>query len=230
MRGYWKEAEGIPEYINMLEDARKRSIRINKTNPITFASILEIATEAMLKSAPFPRANEEWESMPEIGKDWPAWKALYKRYQNQEHVKAQINGDNAFAAKEETVADATDQGKDPPAQFTLEDLEACFDNLACAAKADQDSIAELVKVNAALVKTNADLTAALAKLTAESKAQPSNNSRRRGGRNRGGGGGGSKDGEGEKCPICNHGVHAKEDCWELPQNASKRPAGWKSVL
>jgi len=186
----------------------------------------------MLKSAPFPHANEEWENTPVSGKTWSAWKTLYKRAQNQERVRAQINGDSAFAATGEGATQEGGQegespGKDPPAQVTLEDLEACFDNLACAAKADQDSIAELVKANAALVKTNKDLTTALAKLAADARAAP-NTSRKRGGRGRGGGGGGEKDGE--KCPICNKAGHGKAGCWELPENASKRPDGWKSVL
>jgi len=33
------------------------------------------------------------------------------------------------------------------------------------------------------------------------------------------------------CPHCNH-IHPNRShaqCWELPDNASKRPAGWKSV-
>ena len=63
MREYHHAAEGVPEYINMLEDAQRTAIRIDKNNPITDASVLAVATASMMSSQQFPRATEEWEHL-----------------------------------------------------------------------------------------------------------------------------------------------------------------------
>mmetsp|Transcript_56814 Transcript_56814/g.169634 ORF Transcript_56814/g.169634 Transcript_56814/m.169634 type:complete len:325 (-) Transcript_56814:327-1301(-) len=57
------EAAGINEYINMLEDGQRQSIRIDEDNPITNGTLLNVATGAMLKTKQFPRANEEYEAL-----------------------------------------------------------------------------------------------------------------------------------------------------------------------
>ena len=56
------EAEGIPDYINALEDAKKTSKRSGKT--ITNATFVMITTNTMLVNGAFPRANNEWEDIP----------------------------------------------------------------------------------------------------------------------------------------------------------------------
>ena len=68
MRKYHQQADGINEYINKLEDAQRTSLRIDKTNPITDTSVLNIATAAMLSSQRPPRTTEEWEDVPPVDK------------------------------------------------------------------------------------------------------------------------------------------------------------------
>ena len=48
--------EGIPTYINMLEDAQKQSNRAG--NPITDPTLLLFASNEMLRTDQFPQANE----------------------------------------------------------------------------------------------------------------------------------------------------------------------------
>ena len=67
---YYQQADGIPEYINMLEDDQRTALRIDETNPITDTSVLNIATAAMLSSQQFPRTTEEWEDVPPVDKHW----------------------------------------------------------------------------------------------------------------------------------------------------------------
>ena len=67
--------EGIPEYVNALEDVQKRSKRAG--NPITEETLLIIATNTMILAERFSRADEIWEDLPKK-KNWPAWKNLYK--------------------------------------------------------------------------------------------------------------------------------------------------------
>jgi len=60
MQGYHLKAKGIPEYINALEDAKKRSKRVAPCKPITDGTLLMFATNDMLSTEQFQRANETW--------------------------------------------------------------------------------------------------------------------------------------------------------------------------
>ena len=62
MQTYHEDMEGIPTYINMLEDAQKQSNRAG--NPITDPTLLLFASNAMLRTDQFPWANEIWEDLP----------------------------------------------------------------------------------------------------------------------------------------------------------------------
>ena len=53
---YYEEMEGIPTYINMFKDAQKQFNRAG--NPITDPTLLLFASNAMLRTDQFPRANE----------------------------------------------------------------------------------------------------------------------------------------------------------------------------
>ena len=70
MRKYHLQADGIPEYINMLEDAQRTALLIDKTNPITDTSVLNIVTAVMLSTQQFPRTTEDWEDAPRVDKHW----------------------------------------------------------------------------------------------------------------------------------------------------------------
>ena len=62
MQMYHEEMEGIPAYINKLEDAQKQSNR--EDNPITDPTLLLFAANAMLRTDRLPRADEIWEDLP----------------------------------------------------------------------------------------------------------------------------------------------------------------------
>ena len=57
MQRYHLEVEGIPEYINMLEDSQRQAGRAGRT--ITEDTLLLFVSSAMLTSERFPRANED---------------------------------------------------------------------------------------------------------------------------------------------------------------------------
>ena len=73
---YHLEAKGIPEYINMLEDAQRQAGWAGRT--ITDEFLLLFASTAMLTSERFPRANDDWEYRAERNKTWASWKLAYK--------------------------------------------------------------------------------------------------------------------------------------------------------
>ena len=71
MQRYHLEVEGIPEYINMLEDAQRQAVREGRT--IADETLLLFVSTAMLTSERFPRSNDDWEERAEIYKTWPQW-------------------------------------------------------------------------------------------------------------------------------------------------------------
>ena len=59
MQRYHLKVEGIPEYINILEDAQRQAGRAGRT--IADETLLIFASTAILTSEQFPRANDDWE-------------------------------------------------------------------------------------------------------------------------------------------------------------------------
>ena len=93
MQRYHLEVEGIPEYINMLEDAQREAGRAGRI--ISDETLLLFSSTAMLKSERFPRTNDDWEDRVERYKTWEQWKTAYKRAHAQARVKAQANDGSA---------------------------------------------------------------------------------------------------------------------------------------
>ena len=92
MQRYHLEVEGIPEYINMLEDAQWQAGRAGQT--IADETLLIFASTAVLTSECFPRANGDWEDRAERYKTWANWKSAYK----QAHAKARVKRKPLMAA------------------------------------------------------------------------------------------------------------------------------------
>ena len=129
MCDYHLTAEGIPEYINMLEDAQRQALRIDENNPITDASVLVIATSAFLKDNRFPRTSEDWEDLPSNQKTWDTWKTMYKAAQGRERIRVKAaGGTNSFGGSNEGSANAASAGEPPNSDevaASVGDLEAC---------------------------------------------------------------------------------------------------------
>ena len=77
MQRYHLEVEGIPKYINMLEDAQRQAGRVGQT--IAKKTLLLFSTTEMLTIERFPRANNDWEERAERDKTWMQWKVAYKK-------------------------------------------------------------------------------------------------------------------------------------------------------
>ena len=59
MQRYHLEVEGIPKYINMLEDAQRQAVQAGQT--IADETLLLFASNAMLTSERFYQANDDLE-------------------------------------------------------------------------------------------------------------------------------------------------------------------------
>ena len=73
MQRYHLEVKGIPDYINMLEDAQKQAGRSGRT--IVDETLLLFASTAMLTTEKNLRTNNNWEYCVESNKTWAEWKA-----------------------------------------------------------------------------------------------------------------------------------------------------------
>ena len=105
------EVEGIPEYINMLEDAQRQAGRAGRA--ISDETLLIFNSTAMLTSERFPRANNDWEDRAELDKTWAVWKLAYK----QDHAKARVK---AQAHEGSTKLGAANSAAHPEDQLPLD--------------------------------------------------------------------------------------------------------------
>jgi hypothetical protein len=74
MHTYYVQADGIPQYINMLEDAQKKAKRAGM--PIADVKLV-MASAAVLAAQHFPRKVDDWEDLPATSRTWPAWKKAF---------------------------------------------------------------------------------------------------------------------------------------------------------
>lgn len=153
MMTFYATAEGIPEYINKLEDAQRKLARANL--PMQDVQLLAIASTAVLAAQHFPRATDEWEAMAPELKTWATWKTTYRaaHIARKRQLLAAGSGEPLNRAHAVTAD-------------TYNRLDDYLDNLANAAAHEKSTLAQLVESNATLTANNAALTASLAALSA----------------------------------------------------------------
>jgi hypothetical protein len=75
MHGYYAQADGIPQYIIMLEEAQKKAKRAGM--PIADIKPVMMASAAILAAQHFPREVNNWEGLPTNSCLWTAWKMAF---------------------------------------------------------------------------------------------------------------------------------------------------------
>jgi hypothetical protein len=83
MHGYYAQADGIPQYIIMLEEAQKKAKRVGM--PIADIKLIMMASAAILTAQNFPREVDNWEGLPANSGSWAAWKMAF----HLAHLKCQ---------------------------------------------------------------------------------------------------------------------------------------------
>ena len=73
---YYKESEGIPEFLLKLAKAREKLARGGLA--MLDEVLLATATSQVFKSMHFPEAAREWERLPAASKTWAAWQVKYR--------------------------------------------------------------------------------------------------------------------------------------------------------
>jgi hypothetical protein len=70
MHNYYTQVDGIPKYINMLEDAQKKATRAGM--PIANVKLVMMASAAILAAQHFPGKVDNWEGLPSASRTWTA--------------------------------------------------------------------------------------------------------------------------------------------------------------
>jgi hypothetical protein len=83
MHGYYAQADGIPQYIIMLEEAQKKAKRAGM--PIADIELVMMALAAVLAVIHFPCEVDDWEGLPAHGCTWADWKTSFR----SAHLKRQ---------------------------------------------------------------------------------------------------------------------------------------------
>ena len=77
--GWWAEYPRVPEYVNRLEEAQRKSVRASL--PIGDKWLAAIATSSLLAAGSFPKQRPNWDSLPRANKTWTAWKTAFRAHQ-----------------------------------------------------------------------------------------------------------------------------------------------------
>ena len=159
MQAYYEQADGIPQYIALLEDAQKKAKRAHM--PIADAELVMMASTAVLAVQHFPREVDDWEGLPASARTWSAWKAAFRlaHLKRQRQILA-TKGSKPLGGAHAAIPVT---GK----------METALDNLALAATSDKATLQQLTAANLALTTTVATLTATNKKLVdAAAKKKP----------------------------------------------------------
>jgi hypothetical protein len=154
MTQYYVQADGIPQFIVMMEDAQKKAKRAGM--PITDVKLVMMASAAVLTAQHFPREVDDWEVLPAVDHTWRAWKVAFRlaHLKRQRQLQASGGGEPLSGANSVLPAPAG----------TIDRLGTALDNLALAAANDITVLQQLTAANLALTMSNATLTAANKKL------------------------------------------------------------------
>jgi hypothetical protein len=153
MQLYYSQADGIPQFINMMEDAQKKAKRAGM--PIADVELVMMALVAVLAAQHFPREVDDWEGLPTHTRTWTAWKMAFHlaHIKRQRQILASGGGQplgGALAAIQVLP--------------TINRLESALDNLALAATNNLAILQHFIAANLALTTAVTTLTAANKKL------------------------------------------------------------------
>ena len=141
-----KEVKGVPEYINMLEDAQRQASQVGRA--ISNDTLLLFASMAMLTSERLTQSNDAWEERAEPDKTWAGWKLAYKQAHAKARFKAQPHEVNTkFGAANSAACPEDHLPLDTQHEVAVENinnLEGYFTNLAAAATNEQELLNQLL--------------------------------------------------------------------------------------
>ncbi len=148
------QADGIPQYIIMLEDAQKKAKRAGM--PIANIELVMMVSAAVLTAQHFRHKFDVWEGLPSNSRTWAAWKTAFRlAHLKRQHQVLALGGGEPLSGA---------HGVLPAAAPAIKRLETALDNLALAATNNAAVLQQLTAANLALTATIGTLTATNKKL------------------------------------------------------------------
>ena len=192
----WANDPRVPEYVNRLEDAQKKSVR--EKLPINDMWLAAIATGSLLAMGSFPKKRPDWDSLPRATKTWAAWKTTFRAHQltieREQRTKGErvdIFGSAAAAITTHGITAATATSGDlltpdtltfhaalatattPTGDFALQSLDGHLDRMADATMNSGLILFQLTDANVRLTSTTSKKYKAIKKLLTKMKLSSS---------------------------------------------------------
>jgi hypothetical protein len=155
MMQYYMQADGIPQFIVMMEDTQKKAKRVGM--PVADVKLVMMALEAVLAAQHFPCEVDDWEGLLDASRMWQAWKVAFCLAHLKRQCQLQASeGGNPLGGAHAVI---------PTAAPTIDCIGKALENLALAALNDTTVLQQLTAANLALTASVTLLTAANKKLT-----------------------------------------------------------------
>jgi hypothetical protein len=149
MMQYYMQADGIPQFINMMKDAQKKAKRAGM--PIANVELVMMALVAALAAQHFPCEVDNWEGLPARSCMWQAWKVAFRLAQLKHQRQLQALGGHKPLGGANAVI--------PTAAPNMEHIDKALENLALVALNDTTVLQQLTAANLALTALVTLLTA-----------------------------------------------------------------------
>ena len=201
----WNAAEVPTKYFNRTEKARRQLARANVQ--IDERAMLAKALKSFKDAGDFDASIREWEARPVIAHTYANFKVVmcaeFSKLNRQDATTARATGHASANNVVEQMAKATEE-------LVAELTERHSKQVESIIKSNSEA---MEKLTAAILANKPAATTVTASKSAKAAAWA------------------EKKRIATICPHCNrkHPNRTSDQCWELPANAAKRPADWKST-
>jgi hypothetical protein len=205
----WNAAEVPEKYFNRLDEARRQLARSNVQ--VDERAIVAKALKSFKDAGEYDAAIREWEARPIANQTYANLRIVmnteFTKLNRQDSTTARATGHASINNIVEEMATTTGELVATLTNSHAKQVETLMKSTTAAL---EKLTAAILANNSNKVPTDGD---AKAKAAAKAAAWV------------------EKKKNATTCPHCNliHPNRTHAQCWELPDNASKRPAGWKSV-
>jgi hypothetical protein len=90
MTQYYVQADGIPQFIVMMEDAQKKAKQADM--PVANVELVVMALAAIFTAQRFLQEVDDWEGLPAIDCTWRAWKVAFRLAHLKHQHQLQASG------------------------------------------------------------------------------------------------------------------------------------------
>jgi hypothetical protein len=151
---YYMQADSIPQFIVMMEDAQKKTKQDGM--PIANVKLVMMALAAVFAAQHFSCEVDDWEDLPAASCTRQAWKMAFCLVHLKRQCQLQTSGSGKPLGGAHAVI--------PSAAPTIDSIVEALENLALAASNDTTVLQQLMAANLALTASVTLLTAANKKL------------------------------------------------------------------